>query len=305
MNGNINFSNKKFFHFIDILKTFDILYSKNMEEKMEQTDIEIYKIAKGMYRLDKLLKQVFDEKGTFNEEEYKKTLAEERDRMIKYTNEQLKSKPEVLKEYIGRINECYEAIKDFDTIREYEARIKQEKYEKFKTVNSENLVKSASIIEKAGYKPVKQDMTEKEIEGKYSFRFKVAPDGEPMKTVKMCKLGALSFTTAFNVSSKINRYLVEKNINGTDRRFYIYSNTPFEKLVLAMQKKENGEKISNEEEIDLIKLQEQLSDRFLIAYQTKLGGYVGNIYKGNIDFEPDEYKACEMYSKAKEQNQER
>ena len=31
---------------------------------MEQTDIEIYKIAKGMYRLDKLLKQVFDGENT-------------------------------------------------------------------------------------------------------------------------------------------------------------------------------------------------------------------------------------------------
>ena len=123
---------------------------------MEQTDIEIYKIAKGMYRLDKLLKQVFDGENTFNEEEYKKTLAEERDRMTKYTSEQLKSKPELLKEYIARINECYEAIKDFDTIREYEARIKQEKYEKSQLVDSENLLKSASIIEKAGYKPVKE-----------------------------------------------------------------------------------------------------------------------------------------------------
>ena len=266
---------------------------------MEQTDIEIYKIAKGMYRLDKLLKQVFDGENTFNEEEYKKTLAEERDRMTKYTSEQLKSKPELLKEYIARINECYEAIKDFDTIREYEARIKQEKYEKSQLVDSENLLKSASIIEKAGYKPVKEGISECEIENTQSFKFKVAPDGEPMKTVKMCKLGTLSFTTAFNVSSKINKYLVEKNINGTERRFHIYFNTPFEKLVLAMQKKERGERISNEEELDLIRLQEQLSDRYLIAYQTKLDGYVGSIYKGNIDFEPDEYKACKMYTNKK------
>ena len=128
------------------------------------------------------------------------------------------------------------------------------------------------------------------------------------KSVRILRKGTLAYRTSFNVSSEIDVYKITKNIQGLDRNFTVFTNTLFNKAEMLMRKKASGERLSEEEEEYILKVQEQLSDNSLLACQRKLNGYIGTV-EGQKDsvgivFDPDDYRACRAFIDKVKDNKE-
>ena len=66
-----------------------------------------------------------------------------------------------------------------------------------------------------------------------------------------------------------------------------------------MQKRENGEELTDDEKLYIEKVRKQLSYDYLRECQEKLNGYIGTVESQNgstdIVFDPDDYRVCDTF----------
>lgn len=252
-------------------------------------DLKKYREAKMFFCYDKAVKESKDENGIINQEKLNKILLENYQRMRKY----LEEKNIDAKCQISQLEEVFELAKDRKQMEYYEAIERQEKHIKAIGIDESSLSKSSSMILKTVFSR-KKDPT--------FITVQVSPKGETSKKVRITNIGEIQYKTAFNLYSNLSIYVIEKNIQGINRRFVVGTNTNFRTAYnLINQGREN---ISIEDEQYLEYVEQQLSDINLLASQRQLNGYIGTVEKkdnnAEIYYDPEEYCA---YKKELSRNQ--
>lgn len=243
-------------------------------------DLKKYREAKMFLGYDKAVKEAKDENGILNEEKLNQILLENYQRMRTY----LEEKNINAKSQITQLEELFKLAKDRKQMEYYENLEKQEKHIKAIGIDENNLLKSSSMISATAFLR-KKDPT--------FITIQVSPKGETSKKVRIANIGEIQYKTAFNLYSNISVYLIEKNIQGINRRFIVGTNTNFRTAFnLINQGREN---ITPEGKQYLECVEQQLSDINLLASQRQLNGYIGTVEKkdnnAEIYYDPEEYCA--------------
>lgn len=260
-----------------------------------------YKSAKNCFHYDRALESAKDENGIVNEEKLNEILENIYKKMISYLEDHSeidgKRNPSVNRN-IARINELYKLVRNRTQMQYLSEVLKQDNTI---NINEKDMLKASSQISKIGYVLNKSPKT---------LLLNINSGNGNRKTVRISRHGTLAYRTSFNVSSEIDVYKITKNIQGLDRNFTVFTNTLFNKVEMLMRKKASGERLSEEEEAYILKVQEQLSDNSLLACQRKLNGYIGTV-EGQKDsvgivFDPDDYRACKAFiDKVKDNKEEK
>lgn len=260
-----------------------------------------YRSAKNFFHYDRVVESAKDENGIVNEEKLNKILENAYNKMICYLEEHAEvngKRSLALDRNIARINELYSLVRNRKQMQYLSEVLKQENS---LNINEDDMIKAASQISKIGY-----------VSNKFPkiLLVNINSGNGNRKSVRILRKGTLAYRTSFNVSSEIDVYNITKNIKGLDRNFTVFTNTLFNKAEMLMRKKATGERISEDEEEYILKVQEQLSDISLLACQRKLNGYIGTVEgkKGSLDivFEPDDYRACRAFiDKMKESREDK
>lgn len=254
---------------------------------------EEYKLVLASFRYEKNVELAKNENGIVDENRLQELLRMEYERMLSYVKAH--SAPENAQKNIEALAKRYEFVKDRRQMIYYgelKRLIDSEKYLSDQGVDK--LLSNAGKVSKIGYKDAKNSKL---------MILKVSPKNEPQKTVKIKQIGTLGYRM-INLESYIDVYKCEKNINGVDRVFTIFTDTSFQRAIDLIKKQNDGYPLTPKEETYLENVSEQLSDKHLSACQRKLNGYIGNVQNGKITYDQDEYNACRTYVNYRNRKQE-